>query len=89
MNKKLQVLLESLVAGILVFVLTLTNELGSLDYIVRDNLYQIPRGISSKIKIIGIDERTVNELGPNQTWSRSNYAMLMDKLNDWKAQNAK
>ena len=82
MNKKLQVLLESLVAGILVFVLTLTNELGSLDYIVRDNLYQIPRGISSKIKIIGIDERTMNELGPNQTWSRSNYAMLMDKLNE-------
>ncbi len=83
MKNKLKALIESLVVGLLVFFLTITNLFQSLDYMVRDRLYQMPRGINSKIKIIGIDEKTLMELGPIQTWSRSRYAELIEKLNSY------
>jgi len=82
MKKNLKILIESIIVGLLVFFLTVTNLLSSLDYMLRDRLYQLPRGINSKIKIIGIDEHTLSELGPVQTWSRSTYADLITKLNE-------
>lgn len=81
MSKKLLPVIEALIVGILVFLLTLTNLFSALDYIARDSLYQVPRGIKSDIKIIGIDARTLEELGPIQTWSRSVYADLIKTLN--------
>ena len=82
MKNKLRIILESVIVGVLVFVLTVTNIFSSLDYIARDAMYQRARGIDSDIKIIGIDEKTLEELGPIQTWSRSYYAQLLDKLNE-------
>lgn len=81
MSKKLLPVIEALVAGIIVFLLTTTNLISPLDYIVRDRLYQVPRGIRSDIKIIGIDAKTLEEYGPVRTWSRSVYADLINKLN--------
>lgn len=81
-KSNLVVIFETLVVGLLIFVLIFTNSLSFLDLVARDKLYQIPRGIDSKIKIIGIDEKTMSELGPIQTWSRSNYAELLNKLNE-------
>ena len=49
MHKNLQPVLEALVVGLLVFLLTLTNLFSPLDYIARDRLYQAPRGIMSDI----------------------------------------
>ena len=77
MKKKLQILAETLLVGLLVFILTVTNVFRFFDNMAKDSLYQIPRGIDSKIKIIGIDEKTMAELGPIQTWSRSFYADLL------------
>ena len=81
MRKKLLPVIEALIVGILVFLLTLTNLFSELDYIACDKLYQVPRGIRSDIKIIGIDSRTLEEYGPIQTWSRSVYADLINILN--------
>ncbi|MCR5226888.1 MAG: adenylate/guanylate cyclase domain-containing protein [Eubacterium sp.] len=81
-KSNLVVIFETLVVGLLIFVLIFTNSLSFLDLVARDKLYQIPRGIDSKIKIIGIDEKTMNELGPIQTWSRSTYADLLNKLTE-------
>ncbi|SEG15603.1 adenylate cyclase [Eubacterium ruminantium] len=80
MKEKIRRSVETLIAGLLVFLLTVSNVLSDLDFIAKDRLYQIPRGIESKIKIIGIDERTLAELGPIQTWSRGRYAELLDVL---------
>ena len=82
MKKKLQILAETFLVGLLVFILTVTNVFRFFDNMAKDSLYQIPRGIDSKIKIIGIDEKTMAELGPIQTWSRSFYADLLRKLNE-------
>ena len=81
MRKGLIVVGEAVVAGLVVFLLTAFNLLSSLDYISRDKLYQVPRGIKSDIKIIGIDAKTLEEYGPIQTWSRSRYADLIRTLN--------
>ena len=81
-KSNLLIILETLLVGVLTFILIFSNSLNLLDLIARDKLYQIPRGIDSKIKIIGIDEKTMNELGPIQTWSRSTYADLLNKLTE-------
>lgn len=81
MRKNIIVVIESLVVGMIIFLLTVTNLFSAFDYIARDNLYQLPRGIRSDIKIIGIDARTLERYGPIQTWSRGVYADLVNKLN--------
>ncbi len=73
--------LEAIVVWTLVFLMSISNLLAPLDYIVKDALYQKPRGVMSDIKIIGIDERTLEELGPFGTWSRQLYADLLEILN--------
>ena len=80
MKKKLLLIAETVIIGLLVFLLTATNALKSLDYIARDKLYQVPRGIDNDIKIIGIDAKTLEEYGPIQTWSRDRYAQLINTL---------
>lgn len=57
-------LLEAVIVWLLVLLMTISNLISPLDYIVKDALYQRPRGVSGDIKIIGIDERTLEELGP-------------------------
>jgi len=81
-KSNLLIILETLLVGVLTCILIFSNSLNPLDLMARDKLYQIPRGIDSKIKIIGIDEKTMNELGPIQTWSRSTYADLLNKLTE-------
>ena len=82
MKKGLLIIIETIIVGVICFLLTATNALSQLDYMARDKVYQIPRGIDSRIKIIGIDEATLKEYGQIQTWSRSRYAELLAKLNE-------
>ena len=83
MNKKqwLRDMTESAIVFVLIFLLTITNVFPSLDYLLKDAAYQSPRGIDHKIKIIGIDEKTLEQLGPIHTWSRQYYANLVSQLN--------
>lgn len=74
-------LAEAVVIFFVVFLFAVTNLLSAMDYILRDTLYQLPRGVDSRIKIIAIDEATLEALGPINTWSRSYYADLIQKLN--------
>ena len=71
---------EAFLVGILIFIMTITNLFSAFDYMLKDAAYQIPRGIDSKIKIIGIDDRTLEQMGPIQTWSRDVYARLLRQL---------
>lgn len=81
MKKITRDLIEAVLVCLLVFLMTIFNILSPLDYILKDALYQIPRGISGDIKIIGIDEKTLEELGPISTWSRQYYSELVKILN--------
>ena len=62
MKKTVRIIAECFVVFVCVFLLTVWNLFSPLDYILRDGLYQRPRGVSGDIKIIGIDERTLERL---------------------------
>lgn len=47
---------------------------------LTDALYQRPVAVNNSIKIIAIDEKSMNELGAYKTWSRQNYADLLNIL---------
>ena len=81
MRKILLSIIETVIVGLLVFLLTVTNLFNALEYIARDSLYQVPRGIRSDIKIIGIDAKTIEEYGQIKTWTRDIYADLINILN--------
>ncbi|SEP91458.1 adenylate cyclase [Lachnospiraceae bacterium RM5] len=81
MKKRLTLIIEILIVGVMLFLLTVFDMFSSLDNMAKDRLYQTPRGIRSDIKIIGIDAKTLEEYGPVQTWSRSTYADLIRTLN--------
>ena len=83
MKKNGLLVLESIVVFLLIFTLTAANLFSSVDYMLKDALYQIPRGVDSRIKIIAIDEKTLEELGPIGTWSRQYYADLIKMLNTY------
>lgn len=53
-----------------------------LEVLAEDSLFQRPDVISNDIKIIAIDETTLNELGPYSEWDRTVFAGLIEKLNE-------
>lgn len=83
MKDKFIRIFESIAAGLLCFVITYFSVFSSLDSLYQDKLYQIPRGMNQKIKIISIDEKTLAEYGPFNTWDRSIYNSLLEKLGDY------
>lgn len=46
-----------------------------------DSLYQRPGIVDHNIKIIAIDEKSLEELGPFSEWERDKYAQLINQLN--------
>lgn len=51
-----------------------------IDKNIEDFLYHNPAGVSEKIKIIKIDERSISELGAYENWDRDMYARLVNTL---------
>ena len=54
---------------------------GTIDKGVEDVLYHNADTVSSKIRIIKIDDKTMNQLGEYTDWDRSIYGKLVEKLN--------
>lgn len=52
-----------------------------IDRIVMDALYQRPSVVNKDIKMIAIDERSLEALGPFGDWERDIYAQLITQLN--------
>ncbi len=73
---------ETLLIVVIAFAVCFFDIFSALDTILTDRAYQQPRAINNKIKIIGIDDLSIRELGPMGTWSRQVYADLIDILGD-------
>ena len=73
--------LPNILLIILAVCITLSRFPKELEVIAEDALYQKAEAIPDKIKIIAIDETTLNELGPYSEWDRTLFAELIDKLN--------
>lgn len=76
---------EAIIAFALAFLLSFYDVFYSFDSLLRDKAYQQPRGINNKIKIVAIDDKTLQEIGPFGTWSRSVYADVIERLGDYPA----
>lgn len=76
---------ETLLMFLLAFLVSYYNIFYSFDNLLRDRLYQQHRGINNKIKILAIDDKTLQEIGPFGTWSRGVYADVINKLGEYPA----
>lgn len=83
MKDKILRISESLLAGVACFFITYLGVFSSLNSLYQDKLYQIPRGMNQNIKIVAIDERTLEKYGPINTWDRSLYNDVLQKLGDY------
>ena len=73
--------ITALIAAIIAFVAAFTDLFGTLDSTTGDVLYHKPTDVSEKIRIIKIDEKTLERYGEYTDWDRGIYADLVDKLN--------
>ena len=82
MKEKTVSILKISVAAVLSFVLCYSQVLYSFDKIAADKLYQVPSTTNNRIKMIAIDERTIQEYGNVSEWSREIPARLVEILNE-------
>ena len=61
--------------------LCVTGFLSVLNNYVMDTMYQKESNTNPDIKIIAIDDKSLNELGKFSDWSRNYYTTLVEKLN--------
>lgn len=73
-------IIVSLIFALLTFGAVLFGWSDMIDKSAEDFLYHRPAGVSEKIKIIKIDERSISELGPYESWDRDMYARLVEQL---------
>lgn len=77
---KIKRLLVCLLCGVLTFLGVYTDGFKSIDKTAEDTLYHQADNIAGNIKIIKIDDKTMNQLGDFSTWQRDVYAELVEKL---------
>ncbi len=82
MKEKAKSILKISAAAVLSFVLCYSQILYSFDKIAADKLYQVPSATDNRIKIITIDERTIQEYGNVSEWDREIPARLVEILNE-------
>ena len=80
LKKNLKTIIICLVCGIVAFVTTYMGLLGSVDQRVEDILYHHAQNVNGNIKIIKIDDKTMNQMGDFSTWNRDVYADLVETL---------
>lgn len=78
--KSLMVVLAVIIVALFSVVLISGRFLYSVDKIFSDALYYKQTTTDTKIKIIGIDEKTLEALGPMNTWNRNVPAELLEIL---------
>jgi len=78
--KLLKRICNCLLFGILAFVGVFSGVADTVDKTTEDMLYHRPGQIDAKIKIIKIDDRTMNQLGEFASWERDIYADLVETL---------
>ena len=81
MTKRIKELLNALIAALIVTLLIAgAGILNQLDSRVSDAFYQKPRALSGDIIVIGIDDKTLDAIGPYNTWDRTVMASALERL---------
>ncbi len=80
-KKLIIVILISIILASLSGIISFFNFPNSLENMAEDGLYHRPDVIPDNIKIIAIDEETLDILGPYSNWNRGYFADLISVLN--------
>ena len=80
MKDRNRTLIISLVWALVITVLCGSGLLRNVELLFSDWLYQKPEALPQDIVIIGIDESTLEELGPYYSWDRTVMASALEKL---------
>ncbi|MGN1179967.1 MAG: CHASE2 domain-containing protein [Suilimivivens sp.] len=70
------------ILAILTFTAVYFQWFAGLNLSLQDSIYQRENQVDSSIKIIVIDEKTLEALGQFETWTREPYAELIELLNE-------
>lgn len=73
--------ITAVIAAIIAFFAAFSGVFGALDLTFGDVLYHKPGSVSDKIRIIKIDEKTLERYGEYTDWDRGVYADLVEVLN--------
>ena len=86
-TKKIRLVAGTLICFLLAFVVSFFDLLSEPDLRAKDLLYQQPRGVSDKIRIIAIDDSDESRamLGNFGTWKRDVYARVIETLGEYPA----
>jgi len=79
-KESIRKIIVSIIAIVMTFFMSVTGALYSFDKIFADGWYQKPTPTNPKIKIIAIDEKTLQAYGDMKTWNRELPAKLVDLL---------
>ena len=79
-KENIRKIIASIIVIIITFVLSVTGILYSFDKVMADKWYQKPTRTNPQIKIIAIDEKTLQAYGDMKTWDRTLPADLVDYL---------
>lgn len=82
MKEKTVFILKTAVVAVVSFILCYSQVLYSFDKMVADKFFQTPSATDNRIKIIAIDERTIQEYGNVSEWRRDIPAQLVERLNE-------
>jgi len=77
---KMRGIVSGILFGLLAFVVTFTGVFANVDKAAEDRLYHHAGRVDSQIKIIKIDDRTMNQMGDFSTWNRGVYADLIETI---------
>ena len=80
MNKSILRAIKCGICVILTCIIVFSGVLDVVDKTAEDMFYHNAGKIESSIKIIKIDDKTMNKLGDFSTWSRDIYTQILDKL---------
>lgn len=79
--KKASLFVCPVIFTICMLIIYLMDPLTVINNTVRDLVFQRPQKPLENILVIGIDDKTLQEIGPWQTWSRSLIANMIKLLN--------
>ena len=80
MNRNIKRLITCAVCMLIVVVTIFGDFLGVVDKACEDMLYHHASKVDANIKIIKIDDKTMNKLGDFSKWNRDVYTQLVEKL---------
>lgn len=81
MKRNTKTFLSALLAAVLITALAASGLLYRADCSLSDSLYQRPQALDGNIFLVGIDAKTLDALGPFNTWDRTVIADTVAALN--------